>query len=189
MTARAILRIGNGLFVGRGLDFQTLDCFRMNEFCIYTLGRNIRHLTVVGVALDKALDDTLAAVPDPVIVEASEKYRNVAGVDDVKVFRGIYTETGESLISILIIVRIPDVPAVGIFRFMKLEVGIIRHNENALFPVRLPDRVDQVDYIVNTDISDLCGNGTDRYLRHESCRFAGAVSTEECLFRPSARPS
>ena len=65
---------------------------------------------------------------------------------------------------------------------MKLEVGIIRHNENALFPVRLPDRVDQVDYIVNTDISDLCGNGTDRYLRHESCRFAGAVSTEECLF-------
>lgn len=86
MTARAILRIGNGLFVGRGLDFQTLDCFRMNEFCIYTLGRNIRRLTVVGVALDKALDDTLAAVPDPVIVEASEKYRNVAGVDDVIVF-------------------------------------------------------------------------------------------------------
>ena len=91
MTTRAILRIGNGLFVGRGLDFQTLDCFRMNEFCIYTLGRNIRHLTVVGVALDKALDDTLAAVPDPVIVEASEKYRKVAGVDDVKVFRGILT--------------------------------------------------------------------------------------------------
>ena len=97
----------------------------MNEFCIHTLGRNIRHLPVVSIALDKALDDTLAAVPDPVIVEASEKYRNVAGFDTVKVFRGIYTETGESLIPILVIVRIPDVPAVGVFRFVKLEVGII----------------------------------------------------------------
>ena len=122
MTARAILRIGNGLFVGRGLDFQTLDCFRMNEFCIHALGRNIRHLTVVGVALDKALDDTLAAIPDPVIVEASEKNRNVARIDAVKVFRGIYTETGEGLIPILVIVRIPDVPAVGIFRLLCLRV-------------------------------------------------------------------
>ena len=53
---------------------EQFDSFRKNDLSIYTLRCHESNLAVCGIELNKALEDSVLAVSNPVVGEVSEGY-------------------------------------------------------------------------------------------------------------------